>query len=94
MQKKNARTARRVNFDRGFEAAAIAVDGTWVVKGRLNDISATGAKFRASSPISERLRTEEFFLVMNPATKVNRRCSFVWEKDGCVGIKFVSNNGL
>lgn len=93
MQKKNARTARRVNFDRGFEAAAIAVDGTWVVKGRLNDISATGAKFRALSPISKRLRTEEFFLVMTPDTKVNRRSTFVWEKDGCVGIKFVSNDG-
>lgn len=87
--KKDGRAARRVNFDHGFEIAAVAIDGTWSVRGRLSDISETGAKFRALSPLTDRMRTEEFFVFLTPDKKVNRRSQLVWERKGQVGLKFV-----
>lgn len=90
--KKDGRIGKRVCFDQGFEIAAVAIDGTWSVRGRLGDISATGAKFRVLAPVSERMRTEEFFLFLTPDQKVNRRSKLVWEKKGQVGLKFVRSN--
>lgn len=87
--KKDGRIAKRVGFDQGFEITAVAIDGTWTVRGRLNDVSATGAKFRPLSPLSERMQTEEFFLFLTQNGNVSRRSKFVWQKKGLVGLKFV-----
>lgn len=87
--KNNARNSRRVPFEQGLEVTALAIDETWSMRGRLSDISATGAKFRLLSQINQRIQTEEFFLVMTPDKKVIRRAKFVWEKKGLMGVKFV-----
>jgi len=87
--KKEGRIERRVNFDQGVAVAAVAIDGTWSIKGRLCDISASGAKLRPLAPVAERMRTEEFFLFLTPDKKVNRRAKLVWDKKGQVGLRFV-----
>ena len=88
-QKK--RIAKRVGFDQAIDAVAIAVDGTWSVKGQLEDISATGAKFHVFSPINARMRSEEFFLIMTSDGKVKRRSKLIWEKKGRIGIGFTAS---
>jgi len=88
---KNKRVAKRVGFDRAIDAVAIAADGTWSVKGHLEDISATGAKFHIFNPINARMRSEEFFLVMTNDGKVKRRSKLIWEKSGRIGIGFTAS---
>jgi hypothetical protein len=90
---KNKRVAKRVGFDHGIDAIAIAADGTWSIKGQLEDISATGAKFHTFNPINARMRSEEFFLVMTSDGKVKRRSKLIWEKSGRIGIGFTAANG-
>ncbi len=87
------RIAKRANFDPPFGdvAVAVAADGTWSVKGRLEDISATGGKFRILSEFNARMRSEEFFLVITPDGRVKRRSKLVWEKAPWIGIKFVAS---
>lgn len=87
--KNDKRHTKRVSFEEGFEISAVAIDGTWSVRGRIGDVSDTGAKFRALSPLSERMRTEEFFVFLTPNQKVHRRSILVWEDRGLLGIKFV-----
>ena len=88
------RTAKRVGFDQALESVAISADGTWTIKGRVEDISATGAKFYAFGEINARMRSEEFFLVMTPDGKVKRRSKLIWEKNNRIGIGFIaSTNG-
>lgn len=89
--KKNGRKTKRVDFNQGLEIAAVAIDGTWSVKGRLGDISESGAKFRSLSPLAERMRTDEFFLFLTPDKKVSRRSKLVWEKKGLIGVRFVKS---
>jgi hypothetical protein len=90
---KNKRVARRVGLDHAIDAIAVAVDGTWSVKGRLEDISATGAKLHVFHPINARMRSEEFFLLMTPDGKVKRRSKLIWERSGRIGIGFPAANG-
>ena len=89
--KKDVRLTKRVSFDQGFEVFAVAIDGTCSVRGRISDVSATGAKFRALSPCSERMKTEVFFVFLTPDQKVHRRSVLVWENRGHLGIKFVKS---
>jgi hypothetical protein len=84
----NNRVAKRVGLDHTIDAVAMAVDGTWSVKGRLEDISATGARFHFFDRVNDRMRSEEFFLFMTPDGKVRRRSKLIWERKGRIGIKF------
>ncbi len=75
------RIAKRVDFDRVMDSIALAADGTWSVRGRLLDISTTGAKFLVFEPINDRMRSEEFFLVMTADGKVEKtRKAYLGEK--------------
>lgn len=91
---KNKRAASRVQFEQGLEVTVFAIDGTWSVKGRLSDISKTGAKFRALTEVNKRIQSEEFFLALTPDKKVHRRAKFVWERKGHIGLKFIARSGL
>ena len=42
----------------------MAGDGTWSIKGRLEDISTSGAGIYVLGLINSQMTTEEFFLVM------------------------------
>ena len=84
------RTAKRVVFDRGFDATVMAIDGTWSLTGRLEDISESGAKLRVFSKVSPRIKTDEFFLVMTSDGKVTRRSKLIWENGTHIGVAFVT----
>lgn len=83
------RMAKRVDFERIMDSVALAVDGTWSVRGRLLDISTTGAKFHVLEPTNDRMRSEEFFLVMTADGRVKRRAKLIWEKKSRLGLGFV-----
>ncbi len=85
----NRRLPKRVAFDHGI--SAVSIDGTWCVTGILIDISNSGAKLRLFGNISERLKTEEFFLLITPDGRVKRRARMVWEKNRAVGVKFLQS---
>jgi hypothetical protein len=84
------RTAKRVGFDHAFDANVMAVDGTWSLMSRVEDVSETGAKLHVFGKINPRMKTDEFFLVMTSSGKVKRRSKLVWEKKGRIGITFIN----
>lgn len=91
MAEQHQRSKKRVAFDHRFDSAAVAIDGTWSIKGRLNDISETGAKFSTIDKLHDRIRQDEFFLILTSDGKVNRRSRIVWENNGSFGLQFVSS---
>jgi PilZ domain-containing protein len=90
MSKRDKRSNKRVTLDHKIRCTAIAVDGTWSIQGRLDDISETGGKFSAHGKVDGRIRRDEFFLVLSSDGKVSRRCKIVWENNYCFGLQFVS----
>jgi hypothetical protein len=84
------RTAKRVGFDHGFDTTVMAIDGTWSLTGRLEDISETGAKFHVFGKVNPRMKIDEFFLVMTNNGKVNRRSKLIWENGSRIGVVFVN----
>ena len=89
MAKTDKRSNKRVALDHKIACTAIGVDGTWSIQGRLDDISDTGAKFNLLGKIDDRIRRDEFFLVLTGDGKVNRRCKIVWENSRSLGIRFL-----
>jgi hypothetical protein len=89
--KRDKRSKKRVALDHQIESTAIAIDGTWSIKGRVDDISETGAKLSTIGKVDDRIRRDEFFLVLTNDGKVNRRCKIAWENDGAFGLQFVSS---
>jgi hypothetical protein len=86
---KNRRIAKRVGFD--HEAIVMLVDRTWSCKARLSDISQSGAKLRIYGESHERMKSEEFFLVITPDAKVRRRAKVIWEAKSNVGVRFITS---
>jgi hypothetical protein len=84
------RTAKRVVFDRAFDATVMAIDDTWSLTGRLEDISESGAKLRVFGKVNPRMKTDEFFLVMTSNGKVTRRSKLIWENGTRIGVPFVT----
>jgi hypothetical protein len=84
------RTAKRVGFDHGFDTTAVAIDGTWSLTGRLEDISESGAKLHVFGKVSPRMKTGEFYLVMTNDGKVKRRSKLIWENGSRIGVAFVN----
>jgi hypothetical protein len=58
------RKARRVVFERGYNAQLMGIDGTWRRACKVEDISDTGAKLSVESSI-DGLPLKEFFLVLS-----------------------------
>lgn len=92
MTKREKRSNRRVTFDHRLGCTAVAADGTWSIPGRLDDISETGAKFTTPGKVDDRIRRDEFFLVLTNDGKVNRRCKIVWENSLSFGLRFISSS--
>lgn len=90
MSKPEKRTAKRVEFEDSIATTVVAIDGAWSITGRLFDVSDSGAKVRLSGEIIERMRHEEFFLMITPDGKVSRRAKMVWERKQYVGVHFLS----
>ena len=90
MATRDKRSDKRVNLDHKIDCTVVAVDGTWSIRGRLDDISETGAKFSATGKTDQRIRRDEFFLVLTSDGKVSRRCKIVWENNRSFGLRFES----
>ena len=78
-QRKSVR--RRV----GWEAALIAVDGTWQHKCTIVDVSASGAQLSLNPSI---LLPREFFLSFTENGRVYRPCELIWRADQKLGVRF------
>ena len=91
MARRDKRSDKRVSLDHKIDCTAVAIDGTWSIRGRLDDISEAGAKFSAFGMTDERIRRDEFFLVLTSDGKVSRRCTIVWENSRSFGLRFVSS---
>lgn len=83
------RIGKRVGFYQGFAANVTAMDGTWSVPCRVEDISHTGAKLNILGRINPRMDTEEFFIVMSGNGRVSRRGKIIWKKHSRIGIEFL-----
>ena len=91
MSSWNNRKSDRVQFQRGFPANLMGVDGTWSRVCRLLDVSSTGARLEIEGT-TEVLRAKEFFLVLSSTGLAFRRCEMVWMDGTTVGIRFLLNN--
>lgn len=83
------RVAKRVSFEHGI--ALLAVDGTWSAVGRLVDISNTGAKLNVFGCVNQRIRAEEFFLLITADGRVKKRAKMIWETKKAIGVKFIAS---
>jgi|SRR5579862_6609098 len=92
MAKRDNRSNKRVTLDHKIGCTVVAVDGTWSIRGRLDDISETGAKLSVTGKTDQRIRRDEFFLVLTSDGKVSRRCKIVWENNRAFGLRFVSSS--
>jgi c-di-GMP-binding flagellar brake protein YcgR len=86
------RKARRVEFLQGIEAEVRSIDGTWRIKCRVDDISATGAKLKIFSQIPTRMHKEEFFLILSKDAKVARHAKLSWSRKARIGLEFIGLN--
>jgi hypothetical protein len=81
------RKARRVVFERGYDAQMMAIDGTWRRACKIEDISDTGAKLSVDSPING-LPLKEFFLLLSSTGLAFRRCELAWVNGDSLGVVF------
>src|SRR5215472_9429704 len=68
-----------------WQAAVIAVDGSWQHKCTIIDVSASGAQVSLNAAIS---LPGEFFLSFTKDGRVSRLCELVWRADKKVGVRF------
>jgi len=91
MSKQKPRS-KRVSFDIALHCNAIAADGTWTFEGQLEDISAMGARVHLFGQLDDRVRSQEFFLLMTPCGKVKRRAKLIWKKNQRLGLRFIGSS--
>ncbi|UPK36803.1 PilZ domain-containing protein [Bradyrhizobium sp. 186] len=80
-------------FDSRYDTTVVAIDGTWSLTAQLHDISDSGARVQLLAKVAERVRNEEFFLMITPDGKVSRRAKMAWEDGNYIGIHFVTSAG-
>ena len=84
----NRRKSERINFDRGYAAHMMAIDGTWRRPCSVLDVSATGARLIVDGAI-EGLNLKEFFLVLSSTGLAYRRCELVRINAEEIGVNFL-----
>ena len=82
------RKARRVVFERGYDAQMMAIDGTWRRDCVMEDVSATGAKLTVEGSV-EGLHLKEFFLLLSSTGLAYRRCELAWVNGDQIGVNFL-----
>lgn len=82
------RGSHRVEFERGFPANLMAIDGTWRRGCTLNDISETGARLTVESSMKG-LSLKEFFLLLSSPGLAYRRCQLAWVNGDQIGVTFL-----
>lgn len=84
----NRRKSDRINFDRGYAAYMMAIDGTWRRPCSVLDVSASGARLIVDGTI-EGLNLKEFFLVLSSTGLAYRRCELVRINGDEIGVNFL-----
>jgi len=87
----NRRKSDRINFDRGYAAHMMAIDGTWRRPCTVLDVSASGARLIVEGSI-EGLNLKEFFLVLSSTGLAYRRCELVRINADEIGVNFLLRN--
>jgi hypothetical protein len=82
----------RVRFESGLPAHIMAIDATWLRDCVINDVSDMDATLTIPASI-ERLRLEEFFLVLSSTGPAYRRCSLAWVNGNQIGVRFLFQKG-
>lgn len=86
------RKSERVNFERGFDAYMMAIDGTWRRSCSIDDISETGARLTVQGAI-DGLNLKEFFLVLSSTGLAYRRCELIRVNGDHLGVTFLRRTG-
>jgi hypothetical protein len=79
------RKLQRVEFERGYPAQMMAVDGTWRRGSTLKIVPDTGA---VDTSI-EGLSLKEFFLLLSSTGLAYRRCELAWVNGDQLGVNFL-----
>ncbi|WGD54497.1 PilZ domain-containing protein [Bradyrhizobium sp. CB1650] len=82
------REAARVEFSRGVDVHMVAIDGTWMRKCKMTDVSDGGAKLAVEGAIAG-LASKEFFLLFSTIGTAFRRCELVWINGNLIGVHFL-----
>jgi hypothetical protein len=92
MATQQKRKEQRVEFQTGFDAHMMAIDGTWRRACILKDVSVSGARLVVESSI-EGLSLKEFFLLLSSSGLAYRRCELAWVNGDQVGVHFLTMGG-
>ena len=84
----NRRKSDRINFDRGYAAHMMAIDGTWRRPCSVLDVSASGARLIVEGSI-EGLNLKEFFLLLSSTGLAYRRCELVRVNGAEMDVQFL-----
>lgn len=82
------RAGTRINFERGFPAQMMGIDGTWRHSCTVRDASEAGAKLTIKGSV-EGLNLKEFFLLLSSTGLAFRRCELSWVNGDQIGVTFL-----
>jgi hypothetical protein len=85
--KAEQRQSPRVEFERGYPANMMAIDGTWRRGCTMMDVSDTGARLIVDTSIKG-LSLKEFFLLLSSTGLAYRRCELAWVNGDTIGVNF------
>lgn len=85
--KTEQRQSLRVEFERGYPANIMAIDGTWRRGCTMMDVSDSGARLMVDTSI-EGLSLKEFFLLLSSTGLAYRRCELAWVNGEQLGVNF------
>lgn len=91
MLSQDQRPDYRVEFKAALAATIIAIDGTWQIPCRVEDISGSGAKLGIDQRCPVKIG-REFFLLMANVGLVYRRCELVWVDGEVLGARFLGGS--
>ena len=80
----------RVEFEHGYAARIMGIDGTWQREVLLEDVSDSEAKLTVFGS-TEEINLDEFFLVLSNWGHAHRRCERVWLNGDQIGVRFLKN---
>jgi hypothetical protein len=86
--KTEQRQSPRVEFEHGYRANMMAIDGTWRRGCTMMDVSDTGARLIVDTSI-EGLILKEFFLLLSSTGLAYRRCELAWVNGDQLGVNFL-----
>ncbi len=88
LMNKERKAGDRVQFEHGYAARIMGIDGTWQRDVLLEDVSDGEAKLTVFGSVED-INLDEFFLVLSTWGHAHRRCERVWLNGDQVGVRFL-----